>query len=203
MTSEDKSVVASAGVRPARQRRIRADAQRNMEALLQSAAEDFAKFGVDVPIRELAERAGVGVATLYRHFPSRSDLILAVYRRDVDASVEALARLSAEYRPGEALFKWVDGYVEFIAAHSGLAQALNSGDAALEGVPAYFQQHLGPGVQRLLDAAAQAGEIRNGVRASELIYAVAKLCVPASCGEPLDPRRMVSLFMDGLRYGAR
>ncbi|MBR0859223.1 TetR/AcrR family transcriptional regulator [Bradyrhizobium liaoningense] len=171
-------------------------------SLLQTAAEDFARSGVDVPMREIADRAGVGVGTLYRHFPTRSDLIVAVYRKEVDQCLDAVSALAAEYPPGDALARWVEQYVDFIAAHRGLAAALNSGDAALEGLPAYFQQRLGPAVQGLLDTAATAGEIRPGVMANELIHAVAMLCVPPHCGEPTDPRRMVGLFMDGLRYGA-
>lgn len=186
-----------------RQRRVRSDAQRNVESLLQTAAEDFARLGVDVPIREIAEKAGVGVATLYRHFPTRSDLIVAVYRKEVDACVDVVAALAAAHPPGEALAQWVEHYVDFIASHRGLAAALNSGDPALEGLPNYFQQRLGPVVQELLDAAAAAGEIRRVVTPNEIIHAVAMLCVPPHCGEPSDPRRMVGLLMDGLRFGAK
>ena len=151
-------------------------------------------------MREIADRAGVGVGTLYRHFPTRSDLIVAVYRKEVDETADAVATLASDYPPGEALTRWVEGYVDFIAAHRGLAAALNSGDPALEGLPAYFQQRLGPAVQGLLDAAVDAGEIRAGITPNELIHAVAMLCVPAHCGEPTDPRRMVGVFVDGLRY---
>nr|WP_236775544.1 TetR/AcrR family transcriptional regulator [Agrobacterium tumefaciens] len=186
-----------------RQRRVRADAQRNIESLLQTAAEVFASSGVDMPMREIAERAEVGVGTLYRHFPTRSDLIVAVYRKEVDECVEAASTLADKYSPGDALARWVAGYVEFILAHRGMAAALNSGDPALESLPNYFQQRLGPAVQGMLDAATAAGEIRAGVKSNELIHAVAMLCVPSHCSEPTDPQRMVGLFMDGLRHGAR
>ncbi|MBB4482531.1 TetR/AcrR family transcriptional regulator [Rhizobium etli] len=184
-------------------RRRRADAQRNIGSLVQTASEVFAESGLDVPIREIADRAGVGVGTLYRHFPTRSDLVVAVFRKEVDESVEAASVLAAEARPGEALERWVEGYVDFIAAHRGLAAAFNSGDPALEGLPAYFLERLGPLVQALLDAAAVDGQIRAGVKANELLHGVGMLCVPPSCGEPTDPQRMVGLFMDGLRYAAK
>ncbi|ANK94433.1 MULTISPECIES: TetR/AcrR family transcriptional regulator [Rhizobium] len=183
-------------------RRRRADAQRNIGSLVQTASEVFAESGLDVPIREIADRAGVGVGTLYRHFPTRSDLVVAVFRKEVDEAVEAASVLAAERPPGEALERWVEGYVDFIAAHRGLAAAFNSGDPALEGLPAYFLERLGPLVQTLLDAAAAGGQIRAGVKAHELLHGVGMLCVPPNCGEPTEPRRMVGLFMDGLRYAA-
>jgi AcrR family transcriptional regulator len=184
-------------------RPLRADARRNIDSLLLTAAEVFAGSGLDAPIRQIADRAGVGVGTLYRHFPTRSDLVAAVFRREVDDCVGTVRALAADYPPSDALARWVQRYVEFIAAHQGLAAALNSGDPALEGLPAHFQQRLAPPVQALLDAAAKAGEIREGVSAAELLHGVGMLCVPPICGEPTDPQRMVGLFMDGLRHGAR
>jgi AcrR family transcriptional regulator len=187
----------------ATQRRVRADAQRNVDSLLRVAAECFARSGVDVGNREIAEAAGVGVGTLYRHFPTRSDLVVAVYRREVDECADTAAKLAANHSPGEALARWVACYVDFIVAHRGLAAALNSGDPALEGLPAYFLQRLRPAVQGMLDAGAAEGEIRPGVKPNELLHAVAMLCVPATCGETSDPHGMVGIFIDGLRYGAR
>ncbi|AYG64550.1 TetR/AcrR family transcriptional regulator [Rhizobium jaguaris] len=183
-------------------RRRRADAQRNIGSLIQTAAQVFAEEGLDVPIRRIADKAGVGVGTLYRHFPARSDLVVAVFRQEVEESVEAAQSLAAEYSPGEALEHWVERYVDFIAAHRGLAAAFNPGDPALEGLPVYFLERLGPWVQKLLDAAAAAGRIRDGVKVAELLHGVGMLCVPPSCGEPTEPRRMVGLFMDGLRFRA-
>ena len=191
---------ATAGL--ATQRHVRADAQRNMDSLLQAAAECFASSGIDVPMRDIAETAGVGVGTLYRHFPARSDLVVAVFHKEVDDCIHTVSVLAAKYPPGDALRRWVKQYVDFIAAHSGLATALKSGDPALQGLPVYFHERLRPPVQRLLDAAAAAGEIRAGVKPHELLHAVAMLCVPPSCGEPTDPQRMAGLLMDGLRYGA-
>lgn len=200
--SEDRNSSSEAKIEAAGRRR-RADAQRNIGSLVQTASEVFAESGLDVPIREIADRAGVGVGTLYRHFPTRSDLVVAVFRKEVNESVEAASVLAAERPPGEALERWVEGYVDFIAAHRGLAAAFNSGDPALEGLPAYFLERLGPLVQALLDAAAVDGQIRAGVKANELLHGVGMLCVPPSCGEPTDPQRMVGLFMDGLRYAAK
>src|SRR5215213_5322644 len=111
-------------------RPVRADAQRNIDALLEAALAVFATSGVDAPVREVAAKAGVGVGTVYRHFPQRSDLIVAVFRRQVDACADAAAILAAEHAPGEALALWMQRYADFIATKHGLAAALHSGDPA-------------------------------------------------------------------------
>jgi AcrR family transcriptional regulator len=111
-------------------RRPRADARRNIDALLEAAKAVFVASGVDASVREVAEKAGVGIGTIYRHFPRRSDLIVAVFRREVDACADAAADLAAEHEPGEALARWIQRYVEFISAKRGLAAALHSGNRA-------------------------------------------------------------------------
>src|ERR1700761_3772770 len=139
-------------------RRVRADAQRNIDTLLQTAMAVFATSGVDAPVREIAEKAGVGFGTIYRHFPQRSDLIAAVFRREIDACADAVPVLAAEHRPGEALARWMQRYAAFIAAKRGLAKALHSGDPAFDSLPGYFDQRLRPAVHRLIDSAVAAGE---------------------------------------------
>ena len=183
-------------------RRVRADAKRNIDALLQAALAVFATSGVDAPVREIAEKAGVGIGTIYRHFPQRSDLIVAVFRREVDACADAATVLAAKHEPGEALARWMQRYVDFIAAKRGLAAALHSGNPAYETLPTYFQRRLRPALKNLLEAAAAAGEVRAGVEPNDLLRAVASLCAPAHDGNPAHPRRMVALLVDGLRYGA-
>ena len=183
-------------------RRVRADAQRNIDTLLHSAMTVFASSGVDAPVREIAEKAGVGIGTVYRHFPQRSDLIVDVFRHEVDACADAASVLAAEHEPGEALARWMQRYVDFIAAKRGLAAALHSGDPAFDALPAYFQKRLRPALQTLLEAAAAAGKVRAGVDPTDLLRAVASLCRPAHEGDPTHARRMVALLVDGLRYGA-
>ena len=186
----------------ARLRPVRADAQRSMDALLEAALAVFATSGVDAPVREVALKAGVGVGTLYRHFPQRSDLIVAVFRREVDACADAAPALAAEHEPGEALARWMHRYAGFIAAKRGLATALHSGDPAFDALPAYFQQRLEPALRALLEAARAAGAVRTDVAAEELLGAVASLCMHAYERGPGHARRMVALLVDGLRYGA-
>lgn len=190
------------GPRGRADRRVRADARRNIDALLQAAVAVFATSGVDAPVREIAERAGVGVGTVYRHFPRRADLVAAVFRREVDACADAAPILATEHEPGEALARWMQRYVDFIAAKRGLAAALHSGNPAFDTLPAYFEKRLRPALQTLLEAAAAAGEVRADVEPYDLLRAVASLCTPDRDGGPGHARRMVALLVDGLRYGA-
>ncbi|MDZ5645824.1 helix-turn-helix domain-containing protein [Nitrospirillum sp. BR 11828] len=184
-------------------RRVRADAQRNLDALLQAAMAVFATAGVDAPVREIAEKAGVGIGTVYRHFPQRSDLIVAVFRQEVDACADAAPALAAAHDPGEALTRWMRRYVDFIAAKRGLGAALHSGDPAYEALPGYFKDRLVPALQSLLDAAVTAGVVRAGFDPVDLLRAAAVLASPSQDMGPEHGRRMVDLLVDGLRYGAR
>jgi AcrR family transcriptional regulator len=181
-------------------RRQRADAQRNVDALREAAKAVFATSGVDAPVREIAARAGVGLGTVYRHFPQRSDLVTAVFRHEVDACAAAAPALAAEHEPGEALARWLQRYTGFVATKRGLAAALHSGDPAFDALPGYFDQHLRPALESLLGAAAAAGEVRADVDPGDLLRAVANLCMAA---DSEHARRMVALLIDGLRFGAR
>lgn len=182
-----------------RQRRQRVDAQRNAGAVLDAAKTAFATSGVDVPAKEIAALAGVGVGTLYRHFPRRSDLIVAVLQREIDACADAGPALSATHEPTGALAQWLHRYTEFVATKRGLATALHSGDPAFDALPGYFWERLGPVLTDLLDTATSAGEIRADVNAKDLLTAVALLCHPAPDTGPAYTQRMVGLLIDGLR----
>jgi AcrR family transcriptional regulator len=183
-------------------RRLRADAQRNIDSLLEAAKAIFGTSGVDAPAKQIADLAGVGVGTLYRHFPQRSDLVKAVFQREVDACADAAPALAAAHEPGVALAKWLHRYTEFLATKRGLAAALHSGDPAYGALPGYFMQRLGPALGSLLEAATASGEIRAGISARDLLYAVANLCMPVPDEGPAYSQRMVALLIDGLRCGA-
>jgi AcrR family transcriptional regulator len=190
----------SADERPPR--RVRADAQRNIDSLLEAAKAVFVTSGVDAPAKEIADLAGVGVGTLYRHFPQRSDLVKAVFQRGVDACAQAAPALAAAHGPGEALARWLHRYTEFVATKRGLATALHSGDPAFNALPGYFMQRLEPALGSLLEAATASGEIRAGIGPRDLLYAVANLCLPVADEGVAYSQRMVALLIDGLRYGA-
>jgi AcrR family transcriptional regulator len=179
-------------------RRQRSDAKRNVDALLAAAKEVFASSGVDAPAKEIADRASVGVGTLYRHFPLRSDLVIAVLEHEVDACIEEGETLSAAEEPLAALTRWLRRYTDFVATKRGLAAALHSGDPAFEGLPAYLLKRLDPVVVMMLDRAAAARRIRSDVGANDLLRAVAQLCIPGP-GGPEYSQRMVALLVDGLR----
>ncbi len=175
----------------------RADARQNLDALVEAAKAVFAESGVDAPIRSIAERAGVGVGTLYRHFPQRSDLISAVFRREMDACVDAADELAAAHPPGEALDLWVLRYTEFVATKRGLSAALHSGDPAYEPLAGYFSTRLAPAFSNLLEAARAAGERIAPVDPEEFLGAVADLCHSRAGTDRAE--RMVRLLLAGLR----
>ena len=146
-------------------RRVRADAQRNTDALLEAALAVFATSGVDAPVREIAEKAGVGIGTLYRHFPQRADLIAAVFRHEVDACADAAPVLAAEHAPGEALAQWMQRYAAFIATKRGLATALHSGNPAFDALPAYFEKRLRPALRSFAKRRGRSGRDARRCRA--------------------------------------
>jgi AcrR family transcriptional regulator len=184
------------------QRRLRADAQRNIDSLLEAAKVVFAASGVDAPAKEIADLAGVGVGTLYRHFPQRSDLVRTVFQREVDACADAASALTAAHEPEVALAKWLYRYTEFLTTKRGLATALHSGDPAFDALPGYFSQRLEPALGALLEAAAVSGEIRADISPKHLLRAVASLCLPVAGEGVAYSQLMVGLLIDGLRYGA-
>src|SRR5689334_5917970 len=123
--------------------------------LLDAAAAVFVASGVEAPVRDIAARAGVGVATIYRHFPTRADLIIAVYRHQVEACAEAgPALLATSASPYAALGRWINLFVDFLATKHGLAAVLQSDNTAFGTLHAYFVDRLIPVCAQLLDAAA-------------------------------------------------
>ena len=192
------STSSQSGEVPARSKR--ADAVRNQQTLLAAAAAVFVTSGVDAPIREIAARAGVGMGTIYRHFPTRADLVVAVYRHQVEACADAGPTLLAEAgSPFAALRQWVDLFVDFLVTKHGLANALQSDSSGFEALHAYFLDRLVPVCAQLLDAAVDVGEIRSGTQAYELMRGIGNLCVGRDGDPRYDPRRLVELLLRGLR----
>ncbi|MFF4899212.1 TetR/AcrR family transcriptional regulator [Streptomyces sp. NPDC001068] len=177
----------------------RADARRNETTLLEAAAAAFVAAGVEAPVRDIAARASVGTATIYRHFPTRADLIIAVYRHQVEACAEAGPSLLAEASsPYEALRRWIDLFVDFLVTKHGLAAALRSDQTGFDTLHAYFLDRLVPVCTRLLDAATESGEIRTDLAAVELMRGVGNLCIGAENDPGYDARRLVALLVTGL-----
>ncbi len=180
--------------------RKRADARRNEQTLLDVAADVFVTSGVEAPVRDIAAKAGVGMGTIYRHFPTRADLIIAVYRHQVEACAEAgPALLANNESPYGALSQWIDLFVDFLVTKHGLAAVMRSDNAGFEALHAYFLDRLVPVCAQLLEAAVRADEIRTEIDALELMRGVGNLCVGIGGDSHYDARRMVGLLIAGLR----
>ena len=175
----------------------RADVVRNQRKLLDAAAEVFVTSGVDAPVREIAARAGVGMGPLYRHFPTRADLVVAVYRHQVEECAQAGPRLLAEAdSPLEALRQWIDLFVDFLVTKHGLAGIpLPDSSPTLH---TYFLDRLLPVSEQLLKAAADAGEARGDIQPYELMRGIGNLCVAPDRDPRYDPRRLIDLLLRGL-----
>ncbi|MEU4125439.1 TetR/AcrR family transcriptional regulator [Streptomyces virginiae] len=178
----------------------RADARRNRETVLAAAAEVFVTSGVDAPIRRIAAQAGVGMATIYRHFPTRADLVTAVYRHQIEACAEAgPTLLAAADSPFDALRRWIDLFVDFLVTKHGLADALQSDNERFAALHAYFLDRLLPVCAQLLDASVEAGDIRPGTQPYELMRGIGNLCAGRDGDPRYDPRRLIALLLQGLR----
>jgi len=184
--------------RPVRPKR--ADAQRNEQMLLDAAAAVFVSSGVDAPVRDIAAKAGVGMGTIYRHFPTRSDLVVAVYRHQVEACAKAgPALLATSESPFAALRQWVDLFVDFMVTKLGLAAALQSEGGSFDAQYTYFRDRLVPVFTQLFDAAVDAGEIRSDIGARQLMRGIGNLCIGADNDPLYDARPLVELLLAGLR----
>jgi AcrR family transcriptional regulator len=178
----------------------RKDARRNKDALLDAAAAVFVTSGVEAPVRDIAAKAGVGLGTIYRHFPTRADLIIAVYRHQVDACAEAGPTLLATSPTRHAaLGRWINLFVDFLVTKHGLAAVLRSDNAAFDTLHAYFLDRLVPICAQLLEAAAEAGEVRSDISAYELMRGVGNLCIGADSDPGYDARRLTEILIAGLR----
>ncbi|MBV1703115.1 MAG: TetR/AcrR family transcriptional regulator [Hyphomicrobiales bacterium] len=182
-------------------RKLRADAQRNLETLLRAAKEVFAEAGLDAPVRDIASRAGVGIGTVYRHFPQRADLIAAVFWQEIERCAAAADKLAAEHAPFDALRLWMHEFVDLASTKRGLAQALHSGDPAFDSLPTRREQQLQPAFRKLFDAALASGDIQSDISADDFLNAAATLCMSAG-NNPDQALGMVMLLTDGLRYRA-
>lgn len=184
---------------PGGRRRKRSDARRNQQTLLDAAAAVFVRAGVGAPVRDIAAEAGVGIATIYRHFPTRSDLVVAVFRHQLDAlaAPEAVA-LQAGETAYEALRSWVARFADFLVTKHGLAEALHSDQAGFESLHAEFVDRLLPVLGRLLKASADAGHTRADIRAYDLMLAIGNLCIGAETFPGYRARNMIDLLLAGL-----
>ena len=188
---------------PIHDKPLRKDAQRNREKLLAAAVELFAERGTEGSLEEVAKRAGVGIGTLYRHFPTRDALVEAAYRNEVAQLRAAADELLAELPPDQALEAWVRRFVEYGTAKRGMRDALQSIAGAGSDLFAETRGHVTEAVAVLLAAGAEAGTLRSDVEAEDVLRAMGAIWMVAD-GEdfPEQAMRILRLVLDGLRYRA-
>jgi len=182
----------------------RKDAARNREALLAAAGEVYAERGADdASLDEIARRAGVGIGTLYRHFPSRDALNEAVYRREVESLCDGAEELLGEHQPVEALAAWMRRFAGYVARKRGMAMALKSALGPDNELFSYSHKRIKDALGSLVDAAVAAGQIRSDVDRDDLLRAMSGICMATdSPGWSERSGRLVDLLVDGLRFGA-
>jgi AcrR family transcriptional regulator len=183
-----------------KKRKPRADAIRNRERVLEAAKEVFSQGGPEASLEAVARRAGVGIGTLYRHFPTREALYEAVYRREVEQLVELRKHLQAETVPVEALRLWIGAGVEFMATKKGMAAALAMAAASSSELAAYSLDQLSRALGELLQRAVSAGEIRADIDPEDLLRTLVGMCYAHDRpGWQAKVLRLVNVFIDGLR----
>ena len=183
------------------ERPLRADARRNRERLLEVAVRSFSLDGPDVPLESIAKAAGVGIGTLYRHFPTREALVEAAYRNELDRLCSAVPGLLAEQAPDQALRAWMDLFVDYMVTKRGMADALRAVIASGGNPFAHSRDMLLSAIGRLAEAGVTAGSIRPDVPAEDIFAGLTG--VTLTVGDPArrdQARRLLDLLMDGLRH---
>src|ERR1700731_1131493 len=180
-------------------RKPRADAIRNRERVLEAAKAVFSQGGPEASLEAVARHAGVGIGTLYRHFPTREALSEAVYRHEVEQVVELAGHLEAETTPVEALRRWLQAGVEFMVTKKGMAAALAMAAQGSPDLVAYSLDRLTRAMGELLQRAAAAGEIRIDIGPEDLLRTLVGMCyAPDRPGWQARVLRLVDVFIDGL-----
>jgi AcrR family transcriptional regulator len=181
-------------------RQPRADAVRNHERVLEAAKAVFSAGGPDASLEAVARRAGVGIGTLYRHFPTREALFEAVYRREVEQLAELAEQLKTEASPVEALRRWLRANVEFVATKKGMSAALALAVNKSSDLTVYSFERLTKAVAALLDRAVAADEIRADISPEDLLRALVGMCyLHGQPGWQASVLRLLDVFVDGLR----
>ncbi|RZN28767.1 TetR/AcrR family transcriptional regulator [Bradyrhizobium sp. Leo121] len=181
-------------------RKPRADAVRNRERVLEAAKAVFSAGGPEASLEAVARHAGVGIGTLYRHFPTREALYEAVYRREVDQLGDLAEQLHEETDPVEALRHWLHANVQFVATKKGMAAALALVAHGSPELHAYSLDRLTKAIAALLARAVAAGEIRADISAEDVLRALIGLCyMHDQAGWQSTVLRLLDVFIDGLR----
>jgi len=181
-------------------RKPRADSLRNRERLLVTARDVFSAGGPDASLEGVARAAGVGIGTLYRHFPTREALFQAVYKREVDQLVDLATSLAAEQSPLEALRRWLHGFIGMVATKKGMLAALAPAAGSSSELYADSTARLTRSIKDLMAKAVAAGQIRDDIAPEDAMRAVIGICyAPEQAGWQGTVVRLVDVFVDGLR----
>ncbi|MFK0292823.1 TetR/AcrR family transcriptional regulator [Streptomyces sp. NPDC090442] len=181
---------------------LRADARRNRERILEAAVRAFSEEGADVPIDTIARAAGVGSATLYRHFPTREALVEAAYRNELARVCDGAAQLLADFPPDRALRLWMDKFIDYLAAKQGMADALRAAVASGADPFAESLDKLRTAIDALLHAGVEAGVLRSDVDSLDVGFSLAGVSLITSAPNQRERAgRLLDLILDGLRYG--
>lgn len=184
-------------------RPLRADAQRNRDRVLEAAVRAFSNENADVPLEKIARDAGVGIGTLYRHFPTREALVEAAYRNEVARLCDSTNELLAEMPPDEALRAWMGRFLDYMATKRGMADALRALIATGANPYAQSRGRLLAAISALVDAGKTAAVVREDIEPADVLVSLSGVSLVA--GEPQQrdqAQRLLDLLMDGLRHGA-
>lgn len=181
-------------------RKPRADSVRNRERLLESAAAVFSAGGPDASLEAVARHAGVGIGTLYRHFPNREALFEAVYRHEVDQLGDLAETLIRDAAPVDALRRWVHANIQLVATKRGMLTALALAAHGSSDLYAYSFDRLTKAIGTLLDRAVAAGEVRGDISAEDLLRTIVGMCYMQDRPDwQVTARHVADIFVDGLR----
>jgi AcrR family transcriptional regulator len=182
------------------QSRLRADARRNRAKLIEVASQAFAEHGADVSLEEIARRTGVGIGTLYRHFPTREHLVEIVYRRELELLAGAATELLAEKSPDMALDEWMHRFVSYLAAKRGMATSLKLLFTSNSALFTEGTMRITAAFEKLLSAAIEAGTVRDDLHAGDVLYTLFGIySIPDAPDWRERAHRIVRLIMDGAR----
>jgi AcrR family transcriptional regulator len=182
--------------------RLRADAQRNRARLLEVAVQAFSQEGPDVTLESVAKTAGVGIGTLYRHFPTREALVDAAYQNELARLCDGVETLLADHRADVALREWMDRFVEYMTTKRGMADSLRLVIASGGDPFAQSRARLSQAITALLSAGSASGVLRPDVEPADVLASLSGISLAA--GDPAQREqagRMLDLLMDGLRHG--
>lgn len=184
-------------------RRLRADAQRNREQLLAAAVTAFSGEDPEATLESIARDAGVGIGTLYRHFPTREALVDAAYRSELAKLCDAVPELVAGFPADKALRTWMDSFIEYTTTKRGMSDALRMVIASGGNPFAESRSRLLAAVSALMKSGAADGTLRTDVDPADLLASMTG--VSLAVGDPAQRAkagRLLDLLIDGLRYGA-